>query len=83
MKWQKLRIGEKVKTPKGVGYVTDVRTWRQVVLSMSDAEAKLFTSEVKYRIGCKGGDHKGYQKVMVIVGKRAVWSDNMETKRVG
>ena len=82
MKLQKFRIGERVRTPKGVGFVMDVRTWKQAVLTMTDAEAKLFTAEVKYKIGHREGDHKDYQKILVGGGARAIWSDNMETKKL-
>jgi hypothetical protein len=40
-------IGDKVGTPDGVGYVEDVATWRDRILSMMDAEAQEFSAECR------------------------------------
>lgn len=40
-------IGDKVGTPDGVGYVEDVTTWRDRILTMKDAEAREFSTECR------------------------------------
>jgi hypothetical protein len=40
-------IGDKVGTPDGVGYVEDVVTWRDRILTMLDVEAQEFSAECR------------------------------------
>jgi hypothetical protein len=49
-------IGDKVGTPDGVGYVEDVTTWRDRILSMSDTEAQEFSAE------CRRSHGQEYQR---------------------
>lgn len=49
---RKIFIGDKVKTPNGVGYVSAVKTWRDKIVSFDhDFEAIEFSDRCKREVG--------------------------------
>lgn len=44
-------IGDKVSTVYGIGYISDVKEWRDVIVDMSDDEAVSFASDCKRKMG--------------------------------
>lgn len=44
-------VGDKVKVPHGVGVVEDVNTWRDMVVNMTEPEAKEFCDQCFRNVG--------------------------------
>lgn len=64
-----LYVGDKVRTPDGVGYVEEFTSWRDRILEMSDAEAKEFTEQC--RMECGPEYKEAWGRVTVRVEQRA------------
>lgn len=74
------RIGEKVKTPKGLGHVAEVRSFMQEGSTLSDEDFTVFAAEQE-RI--YGEDYlKKYQNVLVQHGKVLMWYRKKDLKLV-
>lgn len=61
-------VGDRVRTPRGEGYVEDVLTWRDRILEMDDAEAREFTESCRAENGTNFRETWG--RVLVRIGER-------------
>lgn len=71
MSGKPIRIGGRVKTPKGDGQVLEVVTWADHISMMSDAEAKAFTRRL---LADLGADFKTkWRHVLVAMKGKTKW----------
>jgi len=71
MSGKPIRIGARVRTPKGVGEVLEVVKWVDRIVMMSDAEAKNFTRRLRADIG---PEFKGkWKNVLVSMRGKTQW----------
>lgn len=63
---RKIFIGDKVKTPWGIGYVHDARSWRDKIIEMADFEAREFSNRCRIEVG--SGYIEDWVELLVVVG---------------
>ena len=72
----KPRIGEKVKTPKGEGYVLSAYDWKDEIRTMSGDEAVLYAQDLRARYGAKWQEK--FCRVCVGIGKGQKWFESRD-----